>query len=277
MKFAICNETYQDLDWSFARQCEHVASCGYDGIEIAPFTFNDDPSRITEAEAKAIGKTARRAGLDLVGMHWLLLKPPGMHITTPDSVVREKTIGFLQHLARRLGTMGGGVMVHGSPAQRNVVEGDCYDEAFKRAVDVFQRFAETAGSVGVTIALEPLGSKETMFMVTVEETIRLMRAIDHPACRIHLDVKAMSQEQRPVTALIADHLQDAAHFHANDKNRRGPGFGETDFVPIMKTLLDASYDKYVSVEVFDYSPNPQTIAEKSIDHLKACLREVKQG
>ncbi|MDP6152649.1 MAG: sugar phosphate isomerase/epimerase family protein [Phycisphaeraceae bacterium] len=274
MKFAICNETYQDLDWPFERQCEHVATCGYDGIEIAPFTFNPDPSRITPAQAREIGKTASRAGLELVGMHWLLAKPAGLHITTPEDDVRRRTVAFLQHLARLLGEMGGGVMVHGSPAQRDLVEGDTYDQAFDRATGVFRQFAQVAEQAGVTIALEPLGPAETTFMVTVEETVDLMRAIDHPACRLHLDVKAMCQEDKPIDQLIAENARHTAHFHANDANRRGPGFGQTDFVPIAKALKDVDYDKYVSVEVFDYSPDPQTIAHDSLTHLKKTFSQV---
>ena len=88
MKFAICNETYQG--WDFAKTCEHVASCGYDGIEVAPFTLKEDPRDITEAEAAEIGKIASDAGLTVTGLHWLLVKPEGLHLTTEDESVNER-------------------------------------------------------------------------------------------------------------------------------------------------------------------------------------------
>jgi sugar phosphate isomerase/epimerase len=88
---------------------------------------------------------------------------------------------------------------------------------------------------------------------------------------LHLDVKAMSSETTPVTELIRRHAARAGHFHANDVNLRGPGFGDVDFVPIFKALQAAGYDRWVSVEVFDYSPDPETIAKQSVEYMKECL------
>jgi sugar phosphate isomerase/epimerase len=266
MKFAICNETYQN--WSFERVCQHVAETGYDGIEIAPFTLNDDPRQITEAEASAIGKVATAAGLEVVGLHWLLVKPEGLHLTTSDDQVRNDTVEFACHLARLCAAMGGTIMVWGSPNQRNVADDDSYDDAFKRAADALKQVSQVAGELGVIIAMEPLSSKETNFLQTAGETVKLLRAVDDPACRLHLDVKAMSSEPDPIAKIIADNADDLAHFHANDPNLRGPGFGDMDFIPIAGALKSIDYKGYVSVEVFDYSPDPQTIASKSLDYLK---------
>lgn len=269
MKFAICNETYQN--WSLPSICEHVAGCGYDGLEIAPFTLHDDPRLITEDDATRIGQIVRSFGLEVVGLHWLLVKPAGMHLTTADAAVRQATTLFGQHLARLCAAMGGGsggVMVWGSPKQRSLEPGVAYDDGFKRAVEVIHAIAETAGPLGVRIAMEPLTVKETNFLTSAAETVRLIEAVNHPACRLHLDVKAMSSESLPIPQIIEANKAYTIHFHANDPNLRGPGFGEVDFVPIAAALQRTGYDGYVSVEVFDYTPDAQTIASKSIEYLR---------
>jgi sugar phosphate isomerase/epimerase len=266
MKFGICNETYQG--WDFPRTCEDIAASGYAGVEIAPFTLNDDPRELTEKSAIECGRIARAAGLEVIGLHWLLVKPPGMHLTTPDDLVRGKTVQFAQHLARLCAAMGGTIMVWGSPKQRNISDGENREEAARRAAAAIRQVCEVAGPLGVTIAMEPLTTAETNFLTSAEETVRFINAVDHPACRLHLDVKAMSAESKPIPQIIHESKNVLAHFHANDPNLRGPGFGEVKFEPIAKALRDAKYDGYVSVEVFDYTPDPQTIARKSIEYLR---------
>lgn len=271
MKFAICNETYQDH--TLEQICEDVAKCGYDGLEIAPFTLKEDPRDLTEKEAEQVGQTVRAAGLDVVGLHWLLVKPEGMHLTTDDAGVREKTGEFGKHLARLCKAMGGDVMVWGSPFQRNVAEGQAYDDAFKHAVEVLRNICGVAEDLGVVIAMEPLSPKETNFLQTAEETIQLIEAVGSSSCQLHLDVKAMSSEAKSIEQIIDESKAYTVHFHANDPNLRGPGFGEVDFVPIAKALKASGYEKYVSVEVFDYTPDAETIARESLSYLKKTFAE----
>jgi len=110
--------------------------------------------------------------------------------------------------------------------------------------------------------------------LTAESGIQLIEMVGDPSVRLHLDVKAMSAESKPITDIIRDSAEYTVHFHANDANKRGPGMGEIDFVPILQSLKDTSYDGWVSVEVFDYDPGVEALASESIAYLHKCLAAI---
>jgi sugar phosphate isomerase/epimerase len=271
MKFGICNETYQN--WPLEKVCEHVAACGYDGLEIAPFTLAKDPGKMSEEEAAACGKIVHDAGLEVIGLHWLLVKPEGLHITCNDATVRAATSAFLQHLVRLCAAMGGSIMVLGSPKQRNLTDDISYETGLQRATDLCREVAEVGGPMGVTLAIEPLSTKETNFLTGAAPAIELIERVAHPACKLHLDVKAMCGEDGEIPDIIAASKAHTVHFHANDVNLRGPGFGDIDFVPIARALKASGYERYVSVEVFDYEPSAEVIASESLAYLKRSFAE----
>ena len=269
MRFAICNETYQNT--SFDAMCADVAAAGYEGIEIAPFTLAEDPRDLTIADAISCCTKAKNHGLEILGLHWLLTKPAWFHITTPDAVQRRETARFGRHLVRLCAAMGGKIMVWGSPKARNLLPEWSYDDAFARAADAVREVAIEAGKHGVTLAMEPLGRKETNFLNTAAGTISFCQAVDHPACKLHLDVKAMSDEPTPIPDIIRASKERTVHFHTNDPNLRGPGQGEVKYEPIIAALRETGYQGWLSTEVFDYTPDAPTIARQSIEYLKKVM------
>jgi sugar phosphate isomerase/epimerase len=266
MKFAICNELFEG--WGFDRVCRFAKQVGYDGLELAPFTLAPLITDLSASRRAELRQQAADAGVAIIGLHWLLAKTEGFYLTSPDADVRHRTADYVVALADACRDLGGDLMVFGSPKQRSLLPGVSRDQAFNWAVEIFRQVMPAVAGAGVRICMEPLSSAETDFITTCGEAQQLIDAVSHPNFVLHLDVKAMASEPTPTVDLIRRYGHDAGHFHANDANLRGPGFGDTDFVPIFQALRESGYDRWVSVEVFDYKPDPETIARESIEYMK---------
>ena len=272
-RYAFCNEMF--VNWTWEHTVAFAAETGYDGIEIAPFTFAKSAGAISASQRRHIRRTAEQAGIDIVGLHWLLLTPPGLYVTTPDKALRKRTADYFVDLVRLCGDLGGSVMVIGSPKQRNIMPGVTREQAMDYAVEVYGAALPEAEKFGVTLAIEPLAPKETNFIRTGQDGMELIDRIGHDRFQLHLDVKAMSgSEVRPIPDVIHWCRRALAHFHSNDPNLLGPGMGAVDHRPIVKALAEIGYTGYLSVEVFDYRPGPERIARESMNYLKRITAEL---
>jgi sugar phosphate isomerase/epimerase len=247
-----------------------VADLGYQGLELAPFTLAPRITDLTASQRQTLRQQAEDCGLALIGLHWLLARTEGLHLTSADEAVRRRTAAYLVELARCCRDLGGDVLVFGSPAQRRISAGTSPAQAVDHAVDTFRQALAGITDAGVQLCLEPLAPPEADFINTCAEAVEILDRLDSPHCLLHLDVKAMASEPTPTPELIRRYAGRTGHFHANDPNRRGPGFGKTDFVPIFQALRESGYQGWVSVEVFDYAPDPETIARESIRYMREC-------
>jgi len=266
MKFAICNEIYQG--WKLEDTFAHAARLGYAGVEIAPFTLANSVNDISATERQRIRDLAARSPIAIVGLHWLLVKPEGLYLNHTDSSIRERTAKYFVDLVDCCADLGGTIMVVGSFKQRNVLYGVTREQAWDWTAATFRDAVKRAEDRAVTICFEPLSPAETNFINTAAEAIQLTQPFNSPRFKIIIDVKAMCSESKPIPQIIRESWPHFAHFHANDKNLKGPGFGDVDFKPIAAALKEVGYDGYVSVEVFKFEEGAETIASKSIEYLR---------
>jgi D-psicose/D-tagatose/L-ribulose 3-epimerase len=276
MKFALCNEVLQPLP--FPQQCRLAAALGYDGLEVAPFTLAADPMELTDAEIEGFRRTAQDHGLEIFGLHWLLVAPAGLSIVDADAALRQRTKQVMVRLVELCEALGGSYLVHGSPKQRSVPQGSSREEAWERARECLSGAAAAAARCGVTYCLEPLSPRETDLFNTVEESARMVAEIGVPALRTMIDCSAAGQaETLPVHELMAQWMPRGVigHVQVNDPNRRGPGQGDLKFGPILDVLArmqaQGHFHGIVGVEPFDYVPDGPSCAALSIGYLRGVL------
>ncbi len=272
MKISLCNEVVRQLE--FPAQCALAKALGYDGLEVAPFTLGHQPHRLVSVRRAQLRRIAADHGLEITGLHWLLLTPEGLSITSRDEGVRARTLDVMRRLIELCADLGGQVLVHGSPKQRTIEVGDSRDLALARATDAIAAIANDAEQAGVTYCIEPLAPSETPLINTLEEAAGVVEAIGSPAVCTMLDTCAAGNaESASIPELVDRWLPtgQVAHIHLNDPNRRAPGQGTLHFGPILDALQRQNYAGACAVEPFVYEPDGRAAAARAIGYLQALL------
>src|SRR4051794_28276552 len=271
MRISLCNEVLAPLD--FARQCELAAILGYDGLEIAPFTLAEDPTRLSAARRAELRRCAAAAGIAITGLHYLMRAPAGLSITSADAAQRERSLAVMRAMCGLCAELGGTILVHGSPDQRALTPGD-EEGCCKRAIECFAGVAEAARDAAVTYCIEPLARNQTAFVNTVEEAAAIAGRVGHSHLRTMIDCSAAGQaEAEPVDALVRRWLPTGliAYMHFNDPNRHGPGEGDLAFGPILSALREGGYDGNAAIEPFVYKPDGPGCAARGIGYIRGIL------
>ncbi len=267
MRISLCNEVVADLP--FADQARLAAGLGYDGLEVAPFTLDAEAPHLVPAARRAeFKRIAADAGAPITSLHWLLVAPAGLSISTADGAIRARTLDVVERLIGLAADLGATLLVHGSPKQRHIAgDGDA-----ARAEEAMAMAGAWAAQHGLTYCLEPLDAGQTNWARTVAEAIGIVTRIGCPALKAMLDVSAAGNgESEPVADVLRRHIPSGliAHVHLNDRNRRAPGQGQDRFAPILQALRDTAWPGFCAVEPFDYHPDGPTSAARAIGYLRA--------
>ena len=276
MRIALCNEVIAPMP--FPAQCEYAAKLGYDGLELAPYTLSEEPHRMGTAQIAATRSAAEAAGIAIAGLHWLLVKPKGLSISTRDDAVRRRTLDVMLAFVDQCAELGGRYLVHGSPHQRRVDPGDTRAAALARAQECFAAVAERAQKAGVVYCVEPLTPEQTPLINTLDEASTIVQAIGKESLKSMLDCSAAARtEAEPLAALVEQWLPKGliAHVQVNDRNRRGPGQGEQKFAPLFAALKRHGYAGDVAVEPFDYVPDGPGAAARAIGYIRGIIEALE--
>ncbi|MDR3637457.1 MAG: sugar phosphate isomerase/epimerase [Isosphaeraceae bacterium] len=255
---------------------ENIRAAGIDHLELALRGHNfgglviPESAVVTEkaddATAGAFCDHLRKHGVKVSGCN-----VGGADIRTEDGVaLTERRIRFA---ARWFGVS---VVVSGA--------GQPADAAERRAiVEHLRRIGDTAGSVGITVALEthkgPTQNARSM--------LALMDEVDHPQVRLNFDtgnIAYYNEATNPVDELdLVKHLVRNVHL----KDNRGgledwyfPALGEggaVDFVRVREILDGVGFSGPYTIELEGIGGEPEPGLEerqariaRSVEHLRSC-------
>ncbi len=274
-RYSICNEIFHppggvEQQYTFGSACRKIREIGYTGIEIAPFTLAESPHLITAADRKSYRATIVNEGLEFVGLHWLMLSPKGLHVTTPDDTLRDRSWAHVRYLIDLCADLGdNGVMVFGSPGQRNSTGGSTASDSTKRFRDGFASIAKHAEDRKVTVLVEALPKAQSDVVNTVAEAVEIVKYCASPAIQTMFDSHNGADETQNHADVIEKNWQWIRHVHVNEMDGKHCGRGDYDFKTLLKILAENQYKGWVSLEAFDFSFGAEIIARESFSHLRA--------
>lgn len=267
-RHSICNEGFDK--WPFAEACQAIRKAGYTGIEIAPFTLADDPAAIPAGKRREYASIIQSEGLTFAGLHWLMVSPKGLHVTTPDADLRARSWEYVRRLIDLCADLGpGGVMVFGSPNQRATIGGLSREEATRNYVDGLAGVAPHAVERGVKVLVEALPIQQCDVVTSLDEAASIVLQIGHPGIQTMFDSHNAVNEVQPHDILVDRHFNLIRHVHVNEMDGRHPGTGAYDFKPVLRVLARRAFSGWISLEAFDFTPGPEKVAQDSLRYLES--------
>ena len=267
MKYAVCNELFGTIPLLEAASI--TAKHGFHGLELAPFTIFGDFSTGAFSRGIADAKHAlAETGLDFAGLHWLLVKPEGLRITTSDSALRRKSWEHMRRLIDAAAELGGGNLILGSPKQRCSEPGQTREQATSILSDELAAIAPYAAERHSAILLEALSSDQTDVVNLMQEAEAIVNGIGSSGVGGMLDFHNCTDETMPFENLVERHIHSISHVHLNDPDGNHPKPGEHSYLPAFLKLRELKYNRWISLEIFTTPADPSAVLGETMAYLK---------
>lgn len=220
-----------------------IASLGFAAVEL-PI---EDPALIDTA---ALAPVIRDLGLK---PHVCGVFGPGRDLTSPDASVRASTRAYLNECFRIASALDAGFVCGPMYAQVGKARQLPEDERRREwdlAVSELRLVCQDAADLGLSIAIEPINRFETDMVNTVDDALRMIRAVDHPSAKIMIDSFHMTIEEMNLGNAVRAAGSDLIHVQVSENHRGVTGTGLTPWADFRDALRDIGYAGSVVIESF---------------------------
>jgi D-psicose/D-tagatose/L-ribulose 3-epimerase len=247
MKIAISN-----IAWTAAEEpavAKLLQEMGVKYVEIAPTKVWPDPLAVTDQQVKEYLDFWKGYNISVVAFQSMLFPHPELKIFESEKN-RAKTLAHLKKFIELAGKMKAGVLVFGSPKNRQ--RGDM---PFADAVNIARPFFDALGTHATKhkthFCLEPNAPQYACdFIANAAEGTGLVAVIKNPGFRLHLDIACMTLARDDIQESIVEGAKALEHFHISSPMLEAVEEREdVDHQTAADALRTIKYDKFVSVEM----------------------------
>jgi sugar phosphate isomerase/epimerase len=247
MKIAISN-----IAWAASEEeavAQELQKLGVKYVEIAPTKVWNDPVNATDEQIKEYLDFWKSYGIEVITFQSMLFPRPDLKIFDSEEN-RAETLVHLKQFIRLAGKMKVGVMVFGSPKNRQ--RGDMSEaEAQAIAQKFFGELGDEAQKNSVRFCIEPNATQYACdFVVTAQEGIDIVRAVNNPGFGLHLDIACMTLAGDDISKSITDAASVLQHFHISSPMlEQVEDREDVHHKEAAAALREIGYDKFVSIEM----------------------------
>ena len=256
MKTAISNIAWNPADDE--RVASWMKDAGVQGVEIAPTKLWPKPLEANVDQLVSYRRWWEKRGFPIVAMQALLFGRADLAIFETEHK-REETLDYLERIMAVASVLGAGPLVFGSPKNRKT-NGRPPHEIEALAVEFFRRAGDAALRHHVTLCIEPNPTQyECDFVTCAQHGIDLVRKVDHPGFRLHLDAAGMKMAGDDLERALRDARDLMCHFHVSEPNLGSVGQGGVQHDGHARVLRELGYQGFASVEMrFDPAVDLET-------------------
>lgn len=213
---------------------------GFDGVEIARFSFHD-------CRAAPIRRALESAGL---GCTFCTALTGQQSMASKDG----KALGYLKDAINWAADVGAKVVagpfcsaVGYLPGRRRTTD------EWKLCVENLQTLGPVLAGADVVLAVEPLNRFETFFLNTAEDGRRLCEEVNDPRIGVLFDTFHANIEEKSISTAIVTLGPHLRHVHTCENDRGTPGTGHVAWTELFDSLEQANYDGWLVIESFGFA------------------------
>jgi D-psicose/D-tagatose/L-ribulose 3-epimerase len=221
---------------------DQIKSLGFDAVEVPIFETSD------VAPFERLGKRIKSLGL---GATAVTVMGAANNPISPEASVRDAAVAHLDRVMECGQAFGCEILCGPIHSAIGIFSGEGpTDDEFKWGVETLQRAAEKAQARGIRLAVEYLNRFEIYFLTTALQTVKFVRAVNHPYCKMMYDSFHAHIEEKSQAHAIAACAAETIHVHVSENDRGIPGTGQVHWSEFFDGLKRTGYGGYLTIEAF---------------------------
>ena len=220
-----------------------IARMGFDVVEIAL----EDPSVV---DVRVVKKALQHYKLKAIICGAF---GPTRDLTNEDPSVHQNCFSYIESCLEfcvELNTPFFGGPMYSAVGKARMLPPEKRKAEWDLAVKNLRIVCEMADKRGLQIALEPLNRFESDLVNNVDDVLRLIKDINHPAAKIMLDGFHMNIEEKNIEQAFARAGDKLIHVQVSENYRGTPGTGQTRWDAYRRGLASINYTGAVTIESF---------------------------